>query len=41
MAKLGQYDITEMTEQEVFDACAEHLLTQGEQSMDDIDKYSR
>lgn len=32
MAKLGQYNLDEMTEQEAFDACAQHLLNQREKS---------
>ena len=33
MAKLGQYDITKMTAQEVADAAALHLFEQSEKSM--------
>lgn len=33
MAKLGQYNLEEMTEQEVFDAAAKHLMEQSEQSL--------
>jgi len=34
MAKLGQYDITKMTAQEVADAVALHLFEQSEKSVD-------
>lgn len=35
MAKLGQYNLDEMTEQEVFEASATHLLEQSERSFSD------
>lgn len=38
MAKLGQYDVTKMNEQQVFDAAVEHLLTQGASAMDEKNK---
>ena len=36
MATLGQYNLEEMTKQEVFEATCIHLLEQSEQSLDDV-----